>query len=457
MLLDCTPLIADNRPRLSYGMCLWDADGDGQTEIFVTGFGCANRLLKWHQGQLIDVIPAELRDADRLSIGVAAGDCDGDGQEELYVLNTDTFAGPKQVPDRLFDRTAVGWHDCFEEPRHRSLRNLCAGRSVAVLDRLGQGRYGFVVANYGQAVRLYEMTDAGQLHDAARAALIARVINGRSLLAVPWFREDRTDLFIGAEHGPNALYRNEGDGTFREVALCTGMADEEEHARGVAAFDADGDGRLDLVLGNWDGPQRLWIRQRQGAVRDKASPAWAMPTLNRNVVVADFDNDGYEEVFFHNFGEANRLFAWRQGRWASVDVGDAEEMTLFGTGAVVGDIDNDGRLELLLSHGENEEQPLTLYRGPANEHYWLRVQPLTRFAAPARGALVRISAQGRVQTRVIDAGSGYLCQMEPVAHFGLGNVTQVDWLEVVWPGGATVRHHQPALCRTHRIVFPGIP
>ena len=130
----------------------------------------------------------------------------------------------------------------------------------------------------------------------------------------------------------------------------------------------------------------------------------------------------------------------------------------------MGDFDGDGRLELLVSHGESTPQPLSLYRprlGATN--HWLRVAPLTIFGAPARGAVVRpsihppinppyhpsmhvhpfphfpahfhlyppphphqvrLTAAGRTQLRVIDSGSGYLCQMEPVAHFGLGGLTE---------------------------------
>jgi hypothetical protein len=100
----------------------------------------------------------------------------------------------------------------------------------------------------------------------------------------------------------------------------------------------------------------------------------------------------------------------------------------------VADVDGDGILELLISHGETDDQPLSLYKVP-NANKWIRIQPLTRFGAPARGAIVRISAGGRKQIRVVDCGSGYLCQMEPVAHFGLGNTSTVESIEITWPDG----------------------
>src|SRR5207248_10196000 len=115
--------------------------------------------------QLVDVADAFLSDTGRQAIGAAAGDLDGDGREELYVLNTDTFAGAKHFAARLFDPTAAGWADLSERPGTRAALNLTAGRPVVALDRVGDGRYGFFVANYGGPLRLYELGADGTLAD----------------------------------------------------------------------------------------------------------------------------------------------------------------------------------------------------------------------------------------------------------------------------------------------------
>jgi hypothetical protein len=174
------------------------------------------------------------------------------------------------------------------------------------------------------------------------------------------------------------------------------------------------------------------------------------------VIAADFDNDGNPEIFFNHFGSANRLFGRRNGEWVELDIGDAREADGLGTGAAIADIDGDGRLELLIAHGETAPQPLSFYQVPANSNHWLRVRPLTRAGAPARGALVTIAYAGKKVAQVIDGGSGYLCQMEPVAHFGLGTHTSIDTLTIQWPSGATSIVRQPHVDQLLVIPHPAV-
>jgi hypothetical protein len=429
-------LLADNRPRFSYGIAVADVDGDGRFAFVVTGFGCANRVLAWQGGSLVDRTPAALRDFEHPSIGLACADIDGDGHEEIYVLGADTFGGPKRTADRLFDATEDGWSDLVDRPENAAVLNRSSGRSVACLDRLGTGRYGFVVASYGGPFRLYELEADERLADHAPGAHLDEITGGRSLVVGP-IVSTGADVFAANELGPNFLFRARADGSFREAAEPAGLADAHQHGRGVALLDADGDGRLDLAVGNWEGPHRLFLQTEPGRFVDRAPPEMAEPSRVRTVIAADFDNDGFEELFFNNIGEPNRLFGWRDGAWRPLDIGDAEEPDGLGTGAAVADLDGDGQLELMVAHGESAPQPLGLYRTGPSDHHWLRVLPRTRFGAPARGALVTLEAGGRRQLRVIDGGSGYLCQMEPVAHFGLGGLIGADRLTVRWPDGAS--------------------
>jgi hypothetical protein len=456
MFTDVSHLIRHNPPASHYGVAVTDIDGDGRPEFVVAGFGCPNRVLRFDGSHLWDIAPRTLADPDRKAIGLAAADIDGDGKEELYVLTADTYSGPKSYADRLFDHDPASglWHDLFGKPTNRAVRNLNSGRSVAALDRRGTGRYGFFVANYGRPFRYYEQTEDGRLADLAPPLGLDLTTGGRGLWVGP-LASDRPDVLCVNEHGTNFLLRNTGLGTFLEIAADVRLHDPDENARGVTVFDADGDGRLDAAWGNWDGPHRLMVRQADGTFRDRATPAMALPSQVRNVIAADFDNDGHEELFFHNLGEPNRLFKRVDGEWRLADIGEAVLPIGTGTGAAVADIDCDGRLELLLAHGESAPQPLGLVKVLTGDGHWLRVAPRTRFGAPARGAVVRLTAGGRTQVRVIDGGSGYLCQMEPVAHFGLGDVARIDDVRVTWPDGATAPVRHPGLRRTVAVDYPG--
>ena len=470
MFVDISGLIASNPPRLHHGVAVADLDGDGRSEFAVAGFGGPNRVLRFGAGKLHDIAAPEVADTDRQAVGLAAGDIDGDGREELYVLNTDSFAGPRCFADRLFKSHLDGrWEDLFGRPEHVHLNNLAAGRSVAAIDRRGVGRYGFFVANYGQAMRLYELGRDGVLGDLAPALGLAHTTGGRGVLALPIF-SFHPDIICVNEHGPNLAFRNRGDGTFRECAAEEGLADPLEHGRGLTSFDA-GTGEFGLCWGNWEGPHRLMIRG-ETSWKDHATAALAFPSPVRTVIAADFDNDGDDELFFNNLGEPNRLFRIRahpdlleegEARRAPglhspevtmLDPGDALDPDGLGTGAAVCDIDGDGILELLVARGERQAQPLGLFKArSANGNNWLRVRPLTRFGAPARGAVVRAEADGRVRVKGVCGGSGYLCQMEPVAHFGFGP-GRPERVQVTWPDGAAVVLLNPGINRTVTVPYP---
>ncbi|PSB67007.1 CRTAC1 family protein, partial [filamentous cyanobacterium CCP1] len=199
MFLNKSPLILDNPSQLNYGVAVADVDQDGAFELVVAAFGKRNLVLKWTGQGFIDIASDELADLGRQAIGVAAGDFDGDGQEEIYVLNTDSFQGRKQFGDRLFDWQDGNWVDLFALPQNQDSLNLTAGRSVAWIDRNGDGQYGCLVANYGGPIRLYELNGDGMIADMAQEAGLAFVTGGRGIVALPLV-SDRMDIFMANEN-----------------------------------------------------------------------------------------------------------------------------------------------------------------------------------------------------------------------------------------------------------------
>ena len=164
---------------------------------------------------------------------------------------------------------------------------------------------------------------------------------------------------------------------------------------------------------------------------------FSIPSKIRTVISADFDNDGYDEVFINNIGEPNKLFKISEyGNFEEIKLEAALEKNGLGTGAAVADIDNDGILELLIAHGESGPQPISLFKNKNSaKRNFLRIRPINVNGAPARGATVTLFSNLRTHSKTIDAGSGYLCQMEPVAHYGIRDNESNFKIEIKWTNG----------------------
>ncbi|XP_036871679.2 cartilage acidic protein 1 isoform X4 [Manis javanica] len=363
-----------NPTQLNYGVAVTDVDHDGDFEIVVAGYNGPNLVLKYDRAQ-----------------------------KRLVNIAVDERSSPYYA---LRDRqgNAIG---------------------VTACDIDGDGREEIYFLNTNNAFS-----------------------GGRGVSVGPILSSSASDIFCDNENGPNFLFHNQGDGTFVDAAAGAGVDDPHQHGRGIALADFNRDGKVDIVYGNWNGPHRLYLQMSaHGKVRfrDIASPKFSMPSPVRTVIAADFDNDQELEIFFNNFAHrsasANRLFRVIRREHGDplleeLNPGDALEPEGRGTGGVVTDFDGDGMLDLILSHGESMAQPLSVFQGSQGfSNNWLRVVPRTRFGAFARGAkVVLYTKKSGAHLRIIDGGSGYLCEMEPVAHFGLGK-DEASSVEVTWPDG----------------------
>ncbi|XP_070573033.1 cartilage acidic protein 1-like [Ptychodera flava] len=469
-----------NPTQLNYGVAVSDVDLDGEFDFIVAGFNGPNLVLKWNStSEQLENIAIDdtsspyynLRDPEGQAIGVCACDIDGDGTEEIYFLNTNNaFSGVAAYGDKLFKFRNGKYEDLFSDVVNSNVKNYFAGRSVACVDRRGTGRYGFFLANYNSGdvgpFALFEMDDALSdvssgsivIRDVATEAGTDKLTGGRGVAVGPILNDNgRSDVFTVNERGPNFLFRNLGDGTFEEVAAEYGVDDPDGNGRGVALADLNNDRLIDLVYGNWEGPHRIFMQQPTvgggRSFRNAASVSssnFTVPSSIRTVIVSDFDNDGIQEIFMNNIyrgvgPEPNYVYKVYTGGMdgnptvEEVDIGDALEPEGAGTGGAVADINGDGLLELLLSHGESSSQPLTIYNPThSTDKNYIRILPKTPSGAPARGAKVLLYTDNcAVQAKIIDGGSGYLNQMEPVAHFGLGSTT-ANLVEIIWPDTKTL-------------------
>ena len=441
-----TNLIENNTDRLSYGVSVADINNDNNFEFIVAGFRYPNLALGFRDGVLKNLINNSIfSDEKRSTIGVASCDIDQDGIEETYFLNTDTYSGEKKYSDRLlnFNKEIT---DLFELPKNQKNLNLTAGRSVVCVDRKGDGKYGFYVANYGGPTRFYELNN-DLIRDIAPDLKIDKITGGRAVVA-GHILGNKMDIFAANERGPNFLYFNDKD-QFYNVSTEYNTDDVLQNGRGTTLSDFLYRGSLDIINGNWEGFHRIFVNN-ETTFNDMASKDFRVPSRIRTIISADFDNDGYDEIFMNNIGEPNKLFKiLENGKISQIKISNALEKNGLGTGAAVADIDNDGILELLISHGETGPQPLSLFKSNIKNKKFLRIAPKTTYGAPARGATVILVTNKRRHAKTIDAGSGYLCQMEPVAHYGFRKNEIIKNVIIKWTDGSINEYKVNDLNKTY--------
>ena len=441
-----TNLIENNSDRLSYGVSVADINNDNKFEFIVAGFRYPNLALGFKDGILKNLIDNPIfSDQKRSTIGVASCDIDQDGMEETYFLNTDTYSGEKKYSDRLlnFNKDIT---DLFELPKNQKNLNLTAGRSVVCVDRKGDGKYGFYVANYGGPTRFYELNN-DLIRDIAPDLKIDKITGGRAVVA-GHILGNKMDIFAANERGPNFLYFNDKD-QFYNVSTEYNTDDVLQNGRGTTLSDFLYRGSLDIINGNWEGFHRIFVNN-ETTFNDMASKDFRVPSRIRTIISADFDNDGYDEIFMNNIGEPNKLFKiLENGKISQIKISNALEKNGLGTGAAVADIDNDGILELLISHGETGPQPLSLFKSNIKNKKFLRIAPKTTYGAPARGATVILVTNKRRHAKTIDAGSGYLCQMEPVAHYGFRKNEIIKNVIIKWTDGSINEYKVNDLNKTY--------
>lgn len=481
--------------QLNYGVAVSDVDNDDSLEWIVAGFSGPNFVLKFDRTtkRLINLAQdhrySAIADQGGQAIGVCACDIDGDGREEIYFLNTNNaYAGRADYGDSLFKWRNGKYVNLYTDPvNSRMEAKSFAGRSVACIDRLGTGKYSIVIATYSRGgVGNFALVEMDENHpsnevstgnivlkNVASVARIDKATGGRGLVVGPILGNNgRSDIFFGNEGNPwmgnpgdNFLFKNLGNGSFEDIAEQAEIQDKYNNARGISLADFNRDGLLDIAYGNWEGEHRLFMQFKAVGearkFRNIANRQYAVPTKIRTVIAADFDNNGDTDIFMNNIcshrdpndREPNKLFTVIPNQFNNssdpeikkMNIGQAKEPRGFGTGAAITDMDGDGVLDLLISHGESQTQPLKVYRvnrdvsrNQAGKYNWVRVFPRTKYGAPARGALVKLTTRtGRVYSSVIDGGSGYLCQMEPLAHFGLGEDKPMK-LDVQYPDGVVV-------------------
>jgi len=234
----------------------------------------------------------------------------------------------------------------------------------------------------------------------------------------------------------NVLYRNNGDGTFDEVASAAGVA-HCGNGEGVAWGDYDNDADLDLYLANdQDQSNVLHCNNGDGTFTDVTAHAGVGDTgTGRSTLFADVDNDGDLDLYVVNSGQANVLYRNRgDGTFIDATLGWGGGDTHSGQGAAAGDYDGDGYIDLYVVNSDTSD---SLYRSSPGSNHWLVLRLVGASSnRDGIGARVTVDCGGQAQLREVRAGSGWLSQDSLPVEFGLGTCSCVGTVTVVWPSGS---------------------
>jgi hypothetical protein len=275
-----------------------------------------------------------------------------DGVEPAWLVPPATFASDEEVP-RFTDVARELGLDA---------RNLAGG--VAIDDFDGDGIAEVVVSSSDPSVplRYFVRQPDGRYLDRAQQAGLADTLGGASLVQADYDNDGALDLLVlrGAwlqrtGRQPKSLLHNDGHGHFTDVTFAAGLGEVHYPSQAAAWADYDGDGKLDLYVGNeWSdnfaAPGQLFHNQGDGTFVDVAAQAGVRNERDaKSVLWADFDGDGRPDLFISNLNGANRLYRNR-GDGTFVDV--AEQAGVAGPWssfpAVAADFDNDGALDLFV-------------------------------------------------------------------------------------------------------------
>ena len=419
------------------GCCIGDYDNDGWDDLFVSYWGDCALYHNSGNGTFTDVaekagVTTRTAALMRWNTGCSFVDYDRDGLLDLFVANYIDF-DPKTAP------------------LPESGPCLYKGIVVACGPPGLQGGKNILFHNDGN----------GKFSDVSEKAGILKTAGtyGLSVLVCDFDNDGWPDIYVANDSTSSALYKNNHDGTFSEIAIEAGVAysadGKSQAGMGVDAGDYDGDGLLDIVKTNFAGDtSSLYKNEGKMTFDDQTFQAGLGKNtrfLGWGAGFFDYDNDGWPDIFlcnghvypevretelesgyrerkvvYHNLG--NRKF-----EDVSAQLGPGIMETVPGRGCAFGDFDNDGDIDVLVNCVN--DLPQLLRCDSSLKANWIKLKLIgVKSNRSAIGARVNCRAGENLQVQEVRSGGSYISQSDLRLHFGLGKEQQCS-LEIKWPSG----------------------
>jgi len=416
------------------GVCVGDYDNDGWDDLFCCFWGHNILFHNNGNGTFTDVTkPAGISTAHgRWGSGCTFLDYDRDGHLDLFVCNYIQLDPDKTMSGS--DANYCQW---------KGIPIMCGPRGLPADSNI-----------------LFHNNGDGTFADVSEKSGILKPGPRYSITAVSYdFDNDGwPDIYVAVDSQPSILFHNNHDGTFTDIAVMAGCAynddGHEQAGMGVAVADYDCDGWFDIFKTNFvDDTCNLYHNNGDGTFSD-VSLSSGVGVNNQYVAwgcgFIDYDNDGwpdliqinghvYPEVDQYNFGEAfrnPRLVYKNLGNGhfkdVSAEMGPGIGERFSSRGAAFGDYNNNGSMDVLVLN--LNDLPSLLRNDGGNKQNWIKVKLIgSQCNRTAIGARVRVITGKHMQMDEVHSGTSVMSQSDLRLHFGLGTTETIDAVEVKWP------------------------
>lgn len=429
-------------PIYGMGVAVGDYDGDGQVDVYLTAVGRNHLFHNLGGGKFKDVTAESGTGGpdDDWSTSAAFFDYDHDGDLDLFVCN---YVRWNRELDLKLDYQLPGIGRAYGPPLN------FPGQFPLLLRNDGAGKFTEVGAKAGLDIR--------------------NPINGEpqgkalGVAVVDLDQDGWLDLVVANDTVPNFVFRNQGDGAFKEVGAKSGLAlDAFGGTRGAMGIDAaplDEDNQLAIAIGNFANEMTaLYVAQPTPMLFSDEALARGIGSASRmsltfGVFFFDYDLDGWLDLLTVNghidpdIGKLGHGQSYRQatqlywngtgvlGRRAFVPVpaekvGEDLLKPIVGRGSAYADIDGDGDLDVVLTQIAG---PPLLLRNELNPASYARVQLVGQGGnGMAIGARIKFLQNGRAHSRLVGPTRGYLSQSELPVTLPCEPGKSVK-VEIIWP------------------------